>query len=200
MKNSNPDFQPILFSGGLYDFDTKLYRFGSRDYDPTVGRWTTKDPIGFAGGDTNLYAYVGGNPMSYVDPSGLWSAQLGFGGSLSFLFGGGAAESGFAISYSGESGFQFGTYQSRTAKVGTGVAGGLGISISISPNARSLNDLRGGSIGGGIDSVVSLSLFNSKTPDNRSIQNLTVSFGEGTGLFPYAGFQDTSVQRWCPNE
>ena len=45
--------------------------FGARDYDSTVGRWTTKDPIGFAGGDTNLYAYVGGNPMSYVDPSGL---------------------------------------------------------------------------------------------------------------------------------
>lgn len=72
MKNSNPDFQPILFSGGLYDFDTKLYRFGARDYDPTVGRWTTKDPIGFAGGDTNLYAYVGGNPMSYTDPTGLY--------------------------------------------------------------------------------------------------------------------------------
>jgi RHS repeat-associated protein len=57
--------------GGLYDFDTKLYRFGARDYDPTIGRWTAKDPIGFAGGDTNLYAYVGGNPMSYNDPSGL---------------------------------------------------------------------------------------------------------------------------------
>jgi RHS repeat-associated protein len=73
MKNTNPDFQPILFSGGLYDFDTKLTRFGARDYDPTIGRWTTKDPIGFAGGDTNLYAYVGGNPMSYNDPSGLKS-------------------------------------------------------------------------------------------------------------------------------
>ncbi len=86
MKNSNPDFQPILFSGGLYDFDTKLYRFGARDYDPTVGRWTSKDPIGFAGGDTNLYAYVGGNPMSYVDPSGL--SRLRFdnpGGSGSLL-------------------------------------------------------------------------------------------------------------------
>ena len=43
----------------------------SSHYDSKVGHWTTKDPIGFAGGDTNLYAYVGGNPMSYVDPSGL---------------------------------------------------------------------------------------------------------------------------------
>jgi len=35
-----------------------LVHFGSRDYDPQVGRWTTKDPIGFASEDTNLYAYV----------------------------------------------------------------------------------------------------------------------------------------------
>ncbi|MGZ6418301.1 MAG: RHS repeat-associated core domain-containing protein, partial [Pseudobdellovibrio sp.] len=70
LNNSNPSFQPILFAGGLYDFDTKLYRFGARDYDPTIGRWTTKDPIGFAGGDTNLYAYVSGNPMSRTDTKG----------------------------------------------------------------------------------------------------------------------------------
>lgn len=71
MKNTNAEFQPLGFAGGLYDADTKLIRFGARDYDPTIGRWTTKDPIGFAGGDTNLYAYVGGNPMSYNDPTGL---------------------------------------------------------------------------------------------------------------------------------
>jgi RHS repeat-associated protein len=71
LKNTNPDFQPLTFAGGLSDTDTKLIRFGAREYDPTVGRWTSKDPIGFNGGDTNLYAYVGGNPMSAVDPSGL---------------------------------------------------------------------------------------------------------------------------------
>jgi RHS repeat-associated protein len=70
LNSSNTTFQPVLYAGGLYDFDTKLYRFGARDYDPTIGRWTAKDPIGFAGGDTNLYAYVNGNPMSYNDPSG----------------------------------------------------------------------------------------------------------------------------------
>lgn len=70
MKNTNPNFQPLTYAGGLYDQDTGFYRFGARDYDPKIGRWTTKDPIGFAGGDTNLYAYVGGNPMSYNDPTG----------------------------------------------------------------------------------------------------------------------------------
>jgi uncharacterized protein RhaS with RHS repeats len=46
-------------------------RFGAREYDPETGRWTTKDPIGFAGGDANLYAYGGNDPVNVVDPVGL---------------------------------------------------------------------------------------------------------------------------------
>ncbi len=46
-------------------------RFGARDYDPETGRWTAKDPIGFGGGDANLYGYVEGDPVNLVDPSGL---------------------------------------------------------------------------------------------------------------------------------
>jgi uncharacterized protein RhaS with RHS repeats len=46
-------------------------RFGARDYDPQTGRWTSKDPIRFAGGDANLYGYVLGDPMNYVDLYGL---------------------------------------------------------------------------------------------------------------------------------
>lgn len=44
-----------------------------------MGRWTTKDPIGFNGGDTNLYAYVGGNPMSYIDPEGTFLLPVAIG-------------------------------------------------------------------------------------------------------------------------
>lgn len=70
-EDSNPGFQPFGYAGGLYDPDTGLVRFGARDYDAATGRWTTKDPIGFGGGDANLYAYVGGDPVNGVDPSGL---------------------------------------------------------------------------------------------------------------------------------
>jgi RHS repeat-associated protein len=55
INDTNPGFQPFGFAGGLYDQDTKLVRFGARDYDASVGRWTAKDPISFNGGDTNLY-------------------------------------------------------------------------------------------------------------------------------------------------
>ncbi len=71
INDTNPGFQPFGFAGGLYDQDTKLVRFGARDYDPTVGRWTAKDPISFAGGDTNLYGYVLNDPVNIVDPAGL---------------------------------------------------------------------------------------------------------------------------------
>jgi RHS repeat-associated protein len=69
--DTNPGFQPFGFAGGLYDRDTGLVRFGARDYDPETGRWTAKDPILFAGGDSNLYGYVADNPVNFVDILGL---------------------------------------------------------------------------------------------------------------------------------
>jgi len=57
-QDTNPGFQPFAFAGGIYDQHTKLTRFGAKDYDAFTGRWTSKDPIGFAGGDVNLYGYV----------------------------------------------------------------------------------------------------------------------------------------------
>jgi RHS repeat-associated protein len=70
--DTNPGFQPFGFAGGLYDSDTKLVRFGARDYDAEIGRWTSKDPILFEGGDTNLFGYVLGNPVNWIDPEGLF--------------------------------------------------------------------------------------------------------------------------------
>lgn len=70
LEDTNPGFQPFGFAGGLYDSDTGLVRFGARDYDPHTGRWTSKDPIRFGGGDSNLYGYVLGDPVNFIDPTG----------------------------------------------------------------------------------------------------------------------------------
>jgi len=49
-----------------------LLHLGARYYDPRIGRFLQRDSIGINGG-LNVYAYVGNNPLRYVDPSGLWS-------------------------------------------------------------------------------------------------------------------------------
>jgi RHS repeat-associated protein len=70
VNDTNPGFQPFGFAGGLYDHQTKLVRFGMRDYDAESGRWTTKDPILFGGDQENLYAYVGNDPLNETDVLG----------------------------------------------------------------------------------------------------------------------------------
>ena len=72
LQDTNPGFQPFGFAGGLYDRDTGLVRFGARDFDPQTGRWTNKDPLLFGGGDGDVYAYVGNDPIDFFDPSGLF--------------------------------------------------------------------------------------------------------------------------------
>ena len=59
------------YTGREYDADTGLYYYRNRWYDPETGRFISEDPIGFAGGDINLYGYVGNNPHGYIDPFGL---------------------------------------------------------------------------------------------------------------------------------
>ena len=40
-------------------------------YDPTIGRWTSQDPLAFEAGDANLYRYIANGPTNGLDPSGL---------------------------------------------------------------------------------------------------------------------------------
>jgi RHS repeat-associated protein len=61
---------PYAFTGKRFDAESGLYHFHFRQYDATVGVWTTPDPIGILGG-INLYAYVQNNPVNLVDILGL---------------------------------------------------------------------------------------------------------------------------------
>ena len=60
---------PLQFTGR--ENDGSLYHPRNRYYNPSYGRFTQEDPIGFAGGDVNLYAHVGNSPTNLVDPLGL---------------------------------------------------------------------------------------------------------------------------------
>jgi RHS repeat-associated protein len=58
------------FAGMFYEQNSGLYLTRYRVYDPSTGRWLSRDPLGESAG-LNLYAYVGGNPVSLYDPKGL---------------------------------------------------------------------------------------------------------------------------------
>jgi RHS repeat-associated protein len=69
----------LRFPGQYYDAETGLHYNYFRYYNPEIGRYISEDPIGLAGGDINLYSYVGSNPVNRTDPLGLHWIQGPFG-------------------------------------------------------------------------------------------------------------------------
>jgi RHS repeat-associated protein len=64
-----PDIDEYGYAGRVYDNESGLYYNRARMYDPEIGRFTTKDPLGMIDGP-NMYTYVRNNPTNYVDPTG----------------------------------------------------------------------------------------------------------------------------------
>lgn len=63
---------PAASSGNTFNAANEMtaYFYRARYYSPTFERFVSQDPIGFAGGDTNLYSYIGDNPVSFRDEKG----------------------------------------------------------------------------------------------------------------------------------
>uniref|UniRef100_UPI002593C633 RHS repeat domain-containing protein n=1 Tax=uncultured Psychrobacter sp. TaxID=259303 RepID=UPI002593C633 len=78
LKVSKEHLQPIRFQGQHFDTETGLHYNRFRYYDPDMGMFTTRDPIGLRGGD-NVFAYAP-NPTGFIDPLGLEKGPYGLGG------------------------------------------------------------------------------------------------------------------------
>ena len=61
---------------GREDDGTGLYYYRARYYHPSLQRFISQDPIGFDGGDVNLYAYVSNDPVNFYDPEGESAAAV----------------------------------------------------------------------------------------------------------------------------
>lgn len=97
---------------------------------PEMGRWTAKDPILFAGGDSNLYGYVLNDPVNLVDSSGLWALQIA-----------GALIGGAANAYSNYNAYKSGAISGWEYTKSIAFGAGVGALSTFAP----------GIIGGGID-------------------------------------------------
>jgi RHS repeat-associated protein len=77
--------QPFQYVGqlGAFTESENFYYMKARYYDAELGRFIKQDPAGISGG-LNLYAYVGGNPLVLVDPTGLSAQDFGFADVINF--------------------------------------------------------------------------------------------------------------------
>ncbi|MBS1972315.1 MAG: hypothetical protein JSU04_18560 [Bdellovibrionales bacterium] len=73
VNSINRHSEPVVYgyTGREYDIESGKYYYRARQYDPLAGRFLSKDPIGFEGGDSNLYGYVSNDPINFIDPQGL---------------------------------------------------------------------------------------------------------------------------------
>ena len=70
-RSSSLYANPYLYTGREHDAETGLYYYRARYYHARLGRFLSRDPIGYDGADVNLYGYVGNQPLQQFDPLGL---------------------------------------------------------------------------------------------------------------------------------
>ncbi len=71
LNETNPSYgDRYKYTGREFDSATGLQYNRGRYYDPVTRTWISQDPLGFGGGQSNLYEYVDNDPMDGTDPSG----------------------------------------------------------------------------------------------------------------------------------
>lgn len=180
---------PYQFTGREND-GTGLYFYRARYYSPTFQRFVSHDPIGFAGGDSNLYGYVWNDPANFMNPPGLW----GVGGTI-----GGEGGTGLGPVAVGGTGSVGGGYFSSGGWGGFASGGGFGFG----PNGQSLSPpcpgAGGSAFGGYAGGGANLFVTNADDVSQLAGPFRTYSFNVGLGVrllsIQYSVGQDAAGDR-----
>jgi RHS repeat-associated protein len=182
---------------------TGLYYYRARYYSPALQRFISEDPIGFDGGDFNLYAYVRNSPLNFTDPSGETTLQIAFSGSYILYIFAGTGSAGIAIDGSGN----VGLYYEYGGGLGFGGKGSAGLAIHAS-DAGDIYGLQGpfnnASLGAGEGVAGSIDVFGGRDQNDRPVHGGGVTIGGGAGaggsstvtktVIPYSG---NIGRAWC---
>jgi RHS repeat-associated protein len=172
-------FNPYQYTGREND-GTGLYYYRARYYSPQLQRFISEDPIEFNRG-THLYAYAGQNPISNLDPFGLWTWQIGLSGSFTAPWGGSVTFfGGIAFDTQGH----VGTYAGGGLGLGNGVKGSGGVSFGTS-NAKTICGLSGPftniSFGGGVGASGTGDYFQGHDRAGNTVSGGGLTLGPGLG-------------------
>ncbi len=142
----------FLFQGRQYYKEATIYDYRNRFYNPGLGRFLQADPLGFAAGDSNLFRYCGGDPINWVDPSGLDQHTITVGGGLGVMitWGTNNGQTNFGYYLGVGLGLSYSYTPSTSEYVFPGVVPGIagqyteGIGKYASVNVNVLNSTQGG--------------------------------------------------------
>ena len=167
--DTSPGFQAFAFAGGLYDPATKLVRFGARDYDASVGRWTCKDPDPDLIGDPNIFVYCFNDATNWIDRAGATPEGAAAGAVLGGAVGaalGGAVGAAIGAAGGGAAGVAGGTLVAPgVGTVAGGAAGTTAGAIAGAVNGSAIGAAYGALVGGIAGDVISNTMARSRDRD-----------------------------------
>jgi RHS repeat-associated protein len=171
-----PDGGNALRYTGREDDGNGLFYYRARYYDPVLKRFVSEDPIGLEAGP-NFYAYVNGDPVSFIDPLGLATLSVGVRGSFFYGGAGGTVGGSFGFSTCGQVCVQIQT----CGRLGAGASIGAGATVSTgSGNFRPGTSLGGGGFGN--VGIGPFGGFSTNTTTAGTTGTLTVGGGVGVAV------------------
>jgi RHS repeat-associated protein len=95
LPTGSPSAELPLVFGNHFAVEGNILYSHARYYDAAKGRFLSEDPLGFRGGDSNLYRFAASNPTTLVDPTGLYGFGLSVGAQAEIGTGTGGVGGGF---------------------------------------------------------------------------------------------------------